>query len=566
MPLPAERLIRYDRLVTPATHRAVLVEPSASVLLDAASRAVGGSWLGRSLADWRTELRRELHLDGRVVATGHQVEFFHAGVLAKVIAAHALAARLGGGCVFFWVDGDEPRRGDLAVPQVTSRGVRRVTVPVPGFNARRPLEDQPAATRAEWLQFFASVTSLHEFGDRSALPAFARAWLTAPGAASGQDDLDPEGACADMPPRSTPRNDARRGAPRLGASLALPAGAPANRRIDMVEAMARAHGATQATLGLGRVQPVRVSRLCATAAFRALAAGLLLDARRGAECYNAAVLAYRRRHRVRARGRPVPLLAIDNNRVEVPLWVVRRGAPRRRLYAEIDGERVRLLADDQVIGEGARSKLADAATHGAPWPIERDGWGLRPRALTLSAFLRLFVAELFIHGIGGAKYDEVTEEFVAAHAGLTPAPIGCVSATLHLPLPHSALGPADIAEARHASRDLRYNPQRHLARVPDDLRREREELVRRSNELRAQRSADRVTRALVFRELRRVNERMLATDPWRAAQYDERVAALESQWALDRIALDREYFFALHPLDSLRTLVDDVQQALCSKS
>lgn len=525
MPLPAERLIRYDQLVTPAAHRAVLVEPSASVLLDAASRPVGGSWLGCPLTAWRAELRQELNLDGPVIATGHQVEFFHAGVLAKVIAAHSLAARLGGRCVFFWVDCDEPRRGDLAVPQVTSRGVRRVTVPLPGFDARRPVEDQPAATRAEWLQCFASVTSLHEYGDRSALPAFARAWLTAPG------------------------------------TSAEPAGA-SERGLDLVEAMVRAHGATETSLGLDRVQPVRVSRLCATAAFRAFAAGLLLDARRGAECYNAAVLAYRRRHRVRARGRPVPLLAIDGSRVEVPLWVVRRGTPRRRLYAEIDGERVRLLADDQPIGEAARRELADATTHGAPWPVERDGWGLRPRALTLSAFLRLFAADLFIHGIGGAKYDEVTEEFVAAHAGLTPAPIGCVSATLRLPLPHSALGPADIAHARHASRDLRYNPQRHLARVPDELRREREELVRRSDELRAQRPADHLTRALVFRELRRVNERMLATDPWRAAQYDQRVAALESQWALDRIALDREYFYALHPLDSLRTLVSDVQQTL----
>ena len=566
MPLPAERLIRHDRLVTPATHRAVLVEPAAPVLLDAASRRVDGAWLGRPLAAWRAELRHELNLDGPVVATGHQVEFFHAGVLAKVVAAHALAARLAGRPVFFWVDCDEPRRGDLAVPQVTSRGVRRVTVPVPGFDARRPLEDQPDATRAEWLQFFASVTSLHEFGDRSALPAFARAWLTAPGAASGQDDPDPQGTGEDMPPRGTPREDARRGASRLGRSLALPTGALANHRIDTVEAMVRAHRATEVALGLDRVQAVRVSRLCATASFRAFAAGLLLEARRGAECYNAAVLEYRRRHRVRARGRPVPLLAIDTNRVEVPLWVLRRGEPRRRLYAEIDGERVRLLADDQPIGAVARSELVDAATPGAPWPIERDGWGLRPRALTLSAFLRLFAADLFIHGIGGAKYDEVTEGFVGAYLGLTPAPIGCVSATLHLPLPHSALGPADIAQARHASRDLRYNPQRHLARVPDELRRERDELVRRSNELRAQRPTDHVARALVFRELRRVNERLLATDPWRAAQYDERVAALESQWALDRIALDREYFFALHPLDSLQALVSDVRQALSVES
>jgi len=55
---------------------------------------------------------------------------------------------------------------------------------------------------------------------------------------------------------------------------------------------------------------------------------------------------------------------------------------------------------------------------------------------------------------------------------------------------------------------------------------------------------------------------MLQTDPWAAAKYDERVRVLEEQWRLDRIALDREYFYALHMSETLRELSRRLRQRL----
>jgi hypothetical protein len=66
----------------------------------------------------------------------------------------------------------------------------------------------------------------------------------------------------------------------------------------------------------------------------------------------------------------------------------------------------------------------------------------------------------------------------------------------------------------------------------------------------------------VFRALRRLNEQMLEADPWRAAKYDERVQTLEDRWQLDRVALDREYFYALHRQEALAELVKVVQRDL----
>jgi hypothetical protein len=496
------RLIRYERLVTPAAHLGILVEPPAPELRPVPDKTAGAL---------RTALRAQLQLSGPVVVTGHQAEFFHAGVFAKVIATHELARRAGGRGVFLTVDSDIPKTRQFVVPQITARGVRRVEVPIPGADPQRAFEAQPRMPRAAWLQFFASAASLCEWGDRSLLPVFARGWLTT-------DGPDP----------------------------------------PYCDALARAHAAAAGTLGLEGVRELRMSQLCQTPAFRAFAGALLHQARRGAERYNAAQAAFRQRHRVRSRGRPVPPLVIDEQAVEVPLWIVHDGEPRRRLFAAARGDAVDLLAEQRVIGSVSRVELAG----GGPWALEREGWQLRPRALALSAFARLFLADLFIHGIGGAKYDEMMEQFAAEFFPSQLAPACCVTATLHLPLPHSNVRPADIAAARHQARDLRCNPQRHVSGASETLVAERARLVRRALELRDHAPHDHDSRRASFQAIRHLSQRLLETDPWQAAQYDERVRTLEAQWQLDQIALDREYFYALHTQEALAELVTGVRAAL----
>jgi hypothetical protein len=520
MPLPAARLIDYSRLTAPPEHLGVLVEPTPArlheVLRQLPNRQHADTpLLDSTVATLRRELHAHLQLAGPIILSGHQAEFFHAGVFAKTIAAHAIARQLAGQAVFLTVDSDVPKTAQLALPQATSHGLRRIDVAIPGCDLQRSFEDQARVSRAEWLQFFASATSLYEFGDRSLLPTFARACLTT----------------ADSRPR-------------------------------YCDALARAHAAAENALGLDGVRELRMSDLCATAAFRAFVAHILLDARRFAEHYNRAQAAYRQRHRVRTRGRPVPPLITRDDTIELPFWVLRPDEPRRRLFVTPHGDEIELSTDNLRIGRLRRADLARVASHADPWPLERDGWKIRPRALALSAFARLFLADLFIHGIGGAKYDEMMEDFVRGFFGTEPGLACCVSATMYLPLSHSGVRPADIAAARQQSRDLRYNPQRHISRIAPDFLKQRAELQRRGEELRAHQPQDHAARRLVYLGLRRVNEQILATDPWRSAEYDQRIQTLEEQSRLDRVALDREYFYALHPQETLQQLVAAVRSAV----
>src|SRR3970282_1495276 len=63
---------------------------------------------------------------------------------------------------------------------------------------------------------------------------------------------------------------------------------------------------------------------------------------------------------------------------------------------------------------------------------------LRPRALTLTAFLRLLVVDLFIHGVSGGRYDRVTDAVTAEVFGVAPPIYAVPSATLYPPCGDSA--------------------------------------------------------------------------------------------------------------------------------
>ncbi|MFH1747808.1 MAG: hypothetical protein ABIG44_12305 [Planctomycetota bacterium] len=517
MSLSVAATVCSPRLRVPSEHLGILVDPTAAQVRDMLARAGSDnlqniSILDRPLAQWRAQLRRRLNLAGPVVVTGHQPEFFHAGVLAKLIAVWKLATTTGGSAVFLSVDADMPKHGGVIVPQRADDDLRRVEIALPGYDPRQTYEDQADMPQEKWSEFFSRVAMLYEHSDTSLLPAFSEAWL-----GGGTDE------------------------------------------INFCDAISRGRAALEQTLGLDGITELRISQLCDSPEFRAFARHLMLHAPRLAGDYNTALADYRRRHRLRSPLRPVPALATSGELTEVPLWISRSAEPRRRLYVSHVGDMVRVFADRQLVGEFAK---ADLAAVDAPWRFEAEGWRLRPRALTLSAFARLFLADLFIHGVGGARYDEITDDYLRRFLNVTPPPMCTVSATLHLPLPRTNVSRSDLLAARRQSRDIHFNPQRYITDILAEMLRRRQELIKQSDELFAAGSRDRSTRRQVFDGIRQLNADILKLAPQRASDLAQQARTLEQHWQHDQIATDREYFVALHSKESLEELVTRLSQQL----
>ncbi len=197
-----------------------------------------------------------------------------------------------------------------------------------------------------------------------------------------------------------------------------------------------------------RLLELPVSRLCGGDAFAKFANDIINNLGEFAEVYNSELARYRKEHKLRYPANPFPPLSIDGQWRETPFWLLRNGE-RTHLYADSSGQ----LKDDK--GDLFRFDETDS-----------KGYGIRPRAITLSIYLRLFVCELFVHGVGGAKYDTITDPIIERFYKVEPPAYTCLTATLHPGI--VAENPTNrIEEINHTLREIKHHPEKMADTLPE---------------------------------------------------------------------------------------------------
>lgn len=338
---------------------------------------------GVPLADLRRDMRAwvgHVNNDRPLIAMGHQTELYHAGVWAKNALADAMARKLGGRAVQFAVDTDEPKHLKLkwpggAVPladdEATADWSGLLPVPSPAHLAR--VSDLVAAAAARW-------------NFRPLLPEFL----------TSMRGLSPGSA---------------------GLSAAL------------MEAMHE----LDVSLGL-RHHASLFSPICAAEPYLLFAHHVLSRADAFATDYNGALADYRRENRVRTPGRPMPDLKISRDDCEVPFWLdsLSTGTRTRATVLRRADRWVLRAPTGSEFAFHADAAAPIAATALAAW-LGENHLRLAPRALTLTTVLRLLIVDQFVHGIGGGRYDQVTDRLLASHFGLEPPRFAVTTATLYFP-------------------------------------------------------------------------------------------------------------------------------------
>jgi hypothetical protein len=257
-----------------------------------------------------------------------------------------------------------------------------------------------------------------------------------------------------------------------------------------------------------------VSRLVKTQAFRVFVEDLVKNCERFRGVYNAAVRAYRRANHIRSRSHPVP----DLRENELPFW-----GPM-----DPKGRRQRLTC--QTIADPSH---------------------VRPRALTLTLFARVCLGDFFIHGIGGGKYDEVTDAIIRDYYGVEPPEYQVVSATLHLPLPEFPTTQADVIALARRERDVYWNPQRHVP-GPERERPEVRELVRRHRQLAASEPFERAERRRWFSDLRSVGDQLREILLPRMGEASDWLTRARQEVAANAVLHRRDFAWVLYPEAALK--------------
>ena len=207
-------------------------------------------------------------------------------------------------------------------------------------------------------------------------------------------------------------------------------------------------------------QELKVSDLADMQCFRRFLWGALSDAEALRAAYNSALTDYRSLHHIRSHSHPVPALEATTEGIEVPFWVWRVGETQRsRLFVQVIKPGPLRLHDGQR-EIGTISATSETAALAQLQDLRSQGWKIRPRALTLTMFCRVCLGSVFVHGIGGAKYDEMTDVLMQRWLGRTPPQIIVATATLRLF--ERFAGPPlepEIARLQRELRWIRWNPE-----------------------------------------------------------------------------------------------------------
>jgi hypothetical protein len=536
-------VVEYRRYRAPAESGQTLVEPTSVTLPDLVARngqrlkAVNYDFQGRTLADLAAAARRGLaaaairytreyrdaprsvaaagSIDTRpLIVSGHQPQLFHPGVWFKNFVLGRLANQVGGLGVHLLIDSDLCRSASIRVPTGTVDDPRVEAMPYDRHAGDIPFEERPIVDDAA-IETFADRTAamIEPFVARPVLETLWRYVLR-----------------------------------------------PTHRERTLGHCLARGRHTLEAEWGNDTLE-LPQSAVCRLPEFHWFVAHLLAQLPRFQTAHNAALASYRRAHRLRNQAHPVPDLIELDGWLEAPFWLWTKDDPRRRgVFARQQGDQ--LLVTDRGLHTFALPLSADGSAESAAEQLAglaAGGLKIRTRALATTLFARLLLCDLFIHGIGGAKYDQVTDEITSRFFNFRLPEFATATATLRLPIQHP---PADIEEwraLRRQFRELRYHPERFLGADSSCLA-----------------DPSSVAGALVAEKLRWVEtpktpansrERHLAIQSANTAlqshvtaireQLLHRIDDLERRRRVNAILDSREYSFCLYPQETLqRHLLD----------
>ena len=460
-----------------------------------------------------TDAPGEVLADGPLILSGHQPDLVHPGVWLKNFAAAGLAASSGGTAIHLIIDSDVCRQTAIRVPTGTIEQPRVETVAYDQAVAGVPHEERPIVDRATWDSF--ATRTANTIAPFLSAPLVTSWWPEAIAHA------------------------------RATSSLGL--------------AMAQARHRLELQWQSNSLE-LPQSRICQTTPFRWFAMHLLAHLRRFHSAYNHALADYRREHRLRNHAQPVPDLAETDGWLEAPFWIWSTDNPHRRaLFVRPECQEL-LLTDrfgwQDTLPASADSEAAPAVERLAEW--EARGIKLRTRAMMTTLFARLLLADVFIHGIGGAKYDQVTDQICRQFFGFAPPDYITLSGTLRLPIDHPSVSSAQELQLRQSLRNLTYHPETYASNLELDRdERSQVEAVIAKKRAWVQSAPTPVNAAERHHNIVAANR---ALQPWlasRRADLERELTIVRQQLRAKKILESREYAFCLFPHDSLRNFLLD---------
>jgi hypothetical protein len=467
-----------------------------------------------------TEVANSSH-DPDVVLAGHQPELFHPGVWLKNFVLDRCGQLPNTLAINLVVDNDVADRTSVRIPVGSLIRPQFEEVPIDEPGPRIPFEERKIV----------SVDAVRSFAARLHDGFDARHWFK----------HAPASLMADKVWENVERSNSSHKTSYLG------------------EWLAQGRHRLEQQLGFRSLE-LPLSHVAQSESFRKFALRTFLDLPRFQVIYNRSLAEYRIVNKIRSASHPVPELATDGEWLEAPFWIWTKENPqRRRLFVcrdrAPDGKTALCLSDRQQVQDITVLLSSNDSTAGVEqWTYleETCGIKIRPRALITTMYSRLFLSDLFIHGIGGAKYDELTDAIIRRFFGIEPPAYMTVTGTVRLPIPRPDVSAADVRNVKQLIREIRFHPEKFVNDTSPAIRESATQFAAQKQELLRQHQFHfRGASPEQSRALDDLNRQLsvLLTDV--EIRLRDELKDRERDYQTARLLGSREFSFVLHPADEL---------------
>ena len=400
------------------------------------------SWLGKPWSEIVTTARHELYAQAlnhssayldtssydktdisRIVLLGHQPELFHAGVWFKNFLTSTLSERLSAVTINLLIDNATVNTPAIKVPSGTSANAVIETIAFDQTTSPIPFEARSVLDHDLFTSFAGRVKEA------------TSAWL---------DDPLVEALWPHV-------IEGEQATGNLGLALA------------------RGRHLLEQQWGIHNLD-VPLSTVCNGESFCWFLAGILSQLPRFWEIHNTSLAEYRQAYRLRSKSHPVPALEKDGDWFEAPFWIWSTADPQRLpLFVRRQEGQIELTNQQQLTCRLSMSADEDGQSLVEQLVAQqKQGICIRPRALTTTMYARLVLSDLFVHGIGGGRYDQLTDVIVQRFFGFNPPDFLVATATLQLPIELPDCPEESIRDVDRQLREIKFSPELYLSEPTDN--------------------------------------------------------------------------------------------------
>ena len=448
-----------------------------------------------------------------IIFGGHQPTLFHPGVWYKNFRLHQIAQAFRGTAINMVVDNDLCGAASIKFPQENNN---RASIGMMAFDAPGP----------------AVPFEMRYIVDRKTFESFAER------AADSVKPYVPDPVVKHFWPEVVK-------AEHRFAHL--------HRQATLAHSIAAGRHVMEHSGGL-RTLEVPISRLAGSASFAKFSGYLIENLSDFRSIYNRTIIRYRKQNGIRSSAHPVPELGrIEENGkewLEAPLWIwTDQSALRKPLFVCRSGDEVELSDSDTTLAKFLLPDWEDWLVK-QNQQIQETGKGIfiRPRALTTTMYARLLASDLFVHGIGGAKYDQLTDQIVGDFFGVAPPGYVTTTGTWCLPTDFPDISTADITKLKETLRKMRFHPETFIGTADPNATR----LIESKNSaIAGQSKQSPLERHEAIESANRELQKLLK--PECAAIVNE-IDSLTEKVRDSQIFNSREFSFALHPVELIERL------------